>query len=220
MEFVTLQALNQMFASEKQSHAKYSTGRSPHNTDFTKTNQNEVMRIRMNFWRFPNSQINSWKRIRDIEFLEENWWQWIYKNYSWKRICKRKPNLNINCRHTKPIWISSTKNLTLYLGGGIRKLKTFCEKKTSFKLFISIPKLTWLKRNNSIFTECFSRLHLGHARLLDFKGFLQHVTLTDTELFFGPWSLTSGLISNRFYMYYLVTLSRNKMMNTFWNILL
>ena len=32
-------------------------------------------------------------------------------------------------------------NLTLDLGGGIYKLQTFCEK-TSFKLSISIPKLT------------------------------------------------------------------------------
>ena len=33
-------------------------------------------------------------------------------------------------------------NLTLNLGGGIYKLQTFCEKKTSFKLSITIPKLT------------------------------------------------------------------------------
>ena len=33
-------------------------------------------------------------------------------------------------------------NLTLNLGGGIYKLQTFCEKKTSFKLAISIPKRT------------------------------------------------------------------------------
>ena len=61
-------------------------------------------------------------------------------------------------------------NLTLNLGGGIYKLHTFCEKKVSFKLSISIPKLTRLKRNNSIFAECFSEVQLGHAQLLDFKG--------------------------------------------------
>ena len=33
-------------------------------------------------------------------------------------------------------------NLTLNLGGGIYKLQTFCENKTSFKLSINVPKLT------------------------------------------------------------------------------
>ena len=61
-------------------------------------------------------------------------------------------------------------NLTLNLGGGIYKLQTFCEKKPSFKLSISIPKLTWLKKSNSIFAECFSGVQLGHAHLLNFKG--------------------------------------------------
>ena len=33
-------------------------------------------------------------------------------------------------------------NLTLNLSGGIYTLQTICEKKTGFKLSISIPKLT------------------------------------------------------------------------------
>ena len=36
-------------------------------------NQNEVLRIRTNF--FEDFQIR--KLICDIEFIEENWWQWI-----------------------------------------------------------------------------------------------------------------------------------------------
>ena len=42
------------------------------------------------------------------------------------------------------------------------------------------------KLQNSIFVECFSGVQLDHVQLLDFKGFLQHLTLTDTELFFCP----------------------------------
>ena len=34
---------------------------------------------------------------------------------------------------------------------------------------ISIPKLTRLKRNNSILVECFSGVQLGHVQLLNFK---------------------------------------------------
>ena len=43
----------------------YSTGRSQHNTDFTKTNQNEVMRIRTNF--FEDFRIR--KLICENEFV-------------------------------------------------------------------------------------------------------------------------------------------------------
>ena len=81
--------------------------------NITLISQNEPKRSRANsyelFQRFPNSQINSWKQICDIEFIKENWWQWIYKNYSWKRIRKGNRTLNINCRHTKLIWIGSKK---------------------------------------------------------------------------------------------------------------
>ena len=45
--------------------AQYSTGRSQHNTDFAKTNQNEVVRIRMNF--FKDFRIR--KVIRENEFV-------------------------------------------------------------------------------------------------------------------------------------------------------
>ena len=47
----------------------YSTGHSQHDTDFAKTNQNEVVRIRTNF--FEDFRIH--KLIRDIELTEENW---------------------------------------------------------------------------------------------------------------------------------------------------
>ena len=43
----------------------YSTGRSQHNTDFAKTNQNEVVRIRTNF--FEDFRIR--KIIRENEFV-------------------------------------------------------------------------------------------------------------------------------------------------------
>ena len=43
----------------------YSTGRSQHNTDFAKTNQNEVLRIRKNF--FEDFRIR--KLIRENEFV-------------------------------------------------------------------------------------------------------------------------------------------------------
>ena len=44
---------------------EYSTGRSQHNSDFAKTNQNEVMRIRTNF--FEDFRIH--KLIRENEFV-------------------------------------------------------------------------------------------------------------------------------------------------------
>ena len=59
---------------------RYSTGRLQHNTDFAKTNQNEVVRIRMNF--FENFRIrklicgnefvilNLKKKIGDSEFIK------------------------------------------------------------------------------------------------------------------------------------------------------
>ena len=43
----------------------YSTGRSQHNTDFAKTNQNEVVRIHTNF--FEDFRIR--KLIRENEFV-------------------------------------------------------------------------------------------------------------------------------------------------------
>ena len=43
----------------------YSTGRSQHNTDFAKTNQNKVVRIRTNF--FEDFRIR--KLIRENEFV-------------------------------------------------------------------------------------------------------------------------------------------------------
>ena len=43
----------------------YSTGRSQHNTDFAKTNQNEVLRNRTNF--FEDFRIR--KLIRENEFV-------------------------------------------------------------------------------------------------------------------------------------------------------
>ena len=45
--------------------ASYSTGRSQHNTDFAKMNQNEVLRIRTNF--FEDFWIR--KLIRENEFV-------------------------------------------------------------------------------------------------------------------------------------------------------
>ena len=54
-----------------------------------------------------------------------------------------------------------------------------------------------IKEKQLFFVECFSGVQLGHVQLLDFKVFLSHVTLTDIELFFFPWSLTSGLISKQ-----------------------
>ena len=57
------------FSSSNVPVKKYSTGRSQHNTDFAKTNQNEVVRIRTNF--FEDFRIC--KLIREIKFIEENW---------------------------------------------------------------------------------------------------------------------------------------------------
>ena len=80
-------------------------------------------------------------------------------------------------------------NLTLNLVGGIYKLQIFCEKKTSLKLSISIPRLAWLKRNNSIFIGCFSGVQLGHVQLLDFKG------MSTAHNFDWHWAVFLSLIS-------------------------
>ena len=45
--------------------SKYSAGHSQHNTDFTKTNQNEVMQIRMNFFKYLRIR----KLIYENEFV-------------------------------------------------------------------------------------------------------------------------------------------------------